>query len=206
MSASVSALLNNPAFVGLYRLAGEGDPVVTTVGALTGESAQSAEAVSDAASSGSVLVILDRIDIGEWRFDALLRRTAATGCQVVAVHSTAAEDANLSLLADRLGLVVLGISDPWQFSVDLRDLLSNSRAVMADAVLRATHAGQRAGGSVENLLSVLLNTFQRSFFLLDSSGRPMTGATCCQTLIEQLPVCCRVAGRPPRSNWTPAGS
>lgn len=77
---------------------------------------------------------------------------------------------------------------------------------MADAVLRATHAGQRAGGSVENLLSVLLNTFQRSFFLLDSSGRPMTGATCCQTLIEQLPVCCRVAGRPPRSNWTPAGS
>jgi hypothetical protein len=176
MSASVSALLNNPAFVGLYRLAGEGDPVVTTVGALTGESAQSAEAVSDAASSGSVLVILDRIDIGEWRFDALLRRTAATGCQVVAVHSAAAEDANLSLLADRLGLVVLGVSDPWQFSVDLRDLLSNSRAVMADAVLRATHAGQRAGGSVENLLSVLLNTFQRSFFLLDTSGRPMTGA------------------------------
>ncbi len=151
---------------------------MTTVGALTGgESAQSAEAVSGAASSGSVLVILDRIDIGgEWRFDALLRRTAATGCQVVAVHSTAAEDANLSLLADRLGLVVLGVSDPWQFSVDLRDLLSNSRAVMADAVLRATHAGQRAGGSVENLLSVLLNTFQRSFFLLDSSGRPMTGA------------------------------
>ena len=176
MSASVSALLNNPAFVGLYRLAGEGDPVVTTVGALTGESAQSAEAVSGAASSGSVLVILDRIDIGEWRFDALLRRTAATGCQVVAVHSAAAEDANLSLLADRLGLVVLGVSDPWQFSVDLRDLLSNSRAVMADAVLRATHAGQRAGGSVENLLSVLLNTFQRSFFLLDTSGRPMTGA------------------------------
>ncbi|GAA3163311.1 hypothetical protein GCM10020255_047540 [Rhodococcus baikonurensis] len=64
MSASVSALLNNPVFVGLYRLAGEGDPVVTTVGALTGESAQSAEAVSGAAGSGSVLVILDRIDVG----------------------------------------------------------------------------------------------------------------------------------------------
>ena len=154
MSASVSALLNNPAFVGLYRLAGEGDPVVTTVGALTGESAQSAEAVSGAASSGSVLVILDRIDIGEWRFDALLRRTAATGCQVGrCAQRLRREDANLSLLADRLGLVVLGVSDPWQFSVVIFVIFSRIRgAVMADAVLRATHAGQRAGGSVENLL------------------------------------------------------
>ncbi|MGC0362033.1 purine catabolism regulator [Rhodococcus sp. 27YEA15] len=176
MSASVSALLNNPRFGSVYRLAGSGDPVVTVVGALTAEATKSAAAISAAVGSGSVLVILDRIDTGEWTFDALLRRAVATGCQVVAVAEPAVDDSNLTLLADRLGVVVLAVTDPWRFGVELRDLLSNSRSVMADAVLRATHAGQRAGLTVENLLSVLLNTFQRPFLVLDAAGRPLIGA------------------------------
>ncbi|RII89351.1 PucR family transcriptional regulator, partial [Clavibacter michiganensis] len=83
--------------------------------------------------AGDVLVVLDRAERTTWRFDARLRRLSDRGVAAVVLDAAVAVDPATSLLAARLGIVVLACDDAWATSIALHDRLGDARAAAGRA-------------------------------------------------------------------------
>ncbi|MDO4028223.1 PucR family transcriptional regulator [Clavibacter michiganensis] len=171
----LSALLDHASLADVRRVAGAADPAVSGVrGVRMDAPADDATAgVSGGSSSGAgdVLVVLDRAERTTWRFDARLRRLADRGVAAVVLDAAVAVDPATTLLADRLGIVVLTCDDAWATSVALHDRLGDARAAAGRAALDAVSAVADAGRDPADALRAAAAMLGRPALLVDSSGR-----------------------------------
>ncbi|MWJ84041.1 PucR family transcriptional regulator, partial [Clavibacter michiganensis subsp. michiganensis] len=138
----LSALLDHSSLADVRRVAGAADPAVSGVRGVrmdvpAGDATDGVSGSSSSSSAGDVLVVLDRAERTTWRFDARLRRLADRGVAAVVLDAAVAVDPATTLLADRLGIVVLTCDDAWATSVALHDRLGDARAAAGRAALDA---------------------------------------------------------------------
>ncbi|RIJ46283.1 PucR family transcriptional regulator, partial [Clavibacter phaseoli] len=111
--------------------AGTADPAVSRVRGVRMDAPADDATTGDGASPAAqadVVVVLDRAERTTWRFDARLRRLADRGVAAVVLDAGVAVDPATTLLADRLGVVVLACDDAWATSIALHDRLGDARA------------------------------------------------------------------------------
>ncbi|MCU1529905.1 MAG: hypothetical protein JWP75_3668 [Frondihabitans sp.] len=166
-SHSLAALLDHGSLGDVERVAGSSDPSVSTLLGVRMESPD-----EDVVIAGvDIMVVLDRATRTTWRFDARLRRFADVGVSVVILDREVAIDRATTLLAERLGLVMLVCDDPWKTSIALHDRISGGRAVTSRAALDAIGAVSAAGSDPANVLDAAARSLGRSVVLVDGAGR-----------------------------------
>ena len=171
MTATVTQLLAHPALAGLRRLAGQNNPTIRAVRGFW--HAGAGPVTWEAVGTGDALVLLSTDKSGGWQFDALLRKAAEAGVEVLVLGDDTVVDAGSVLLAERLGIVILACEDPWAVGVAVRDLVGSGLALRAAAVIAAARTGRRAGDSVEDLLTSISGDLLRPVYLYDSSGHQL---------------------------------
>lgn len=115
----LSALLDHASLADVRRVAGAADPAVSGVGGVRMDAPVDDATDLEASGAADVLVVLDRAERTTWRFDARLRRLADRGVAAVVLDAAVAVDPATTLLADRLGIVVLACDDAWATSIAL---------------------------------------------------------------------------------------
>ncbi|KZC95268.1 helix-turn-helix domain-containing protein [Clavibacter tessellarius] len=163
----LSALLDHASLADVRRLAGSADPAVTRVQGVL----MDAPSDEPLPPGTDVLVVLDRTERTTWRFDARLRRLADRGVTVVVLDAAVAVDPATSLLAARLGVVVLACDDAWATSLALHDRLGDARAAAGRAALDAVTALADADRDPADTLVAATALLGRPALLVDSSGR-----------------------------------
>ncbi|MCO1655115.1 helix-turn-helix domain-containing protein [Pseudonocardia sp. S2-4] len=166
----LAALLDHPDWAGVQVLAGDPDPVeirdVRTVPDLRAEPVD---------AECALLVVAIAADRGDWHLDALLRRAGAAGAAAVLLPGRAELRRASSLLAERIGVAVLGAPDPLAVGLVATRLLRAPDQVVADLVSRTAAAGAAATGGVDGLLAELARVWRRPVWLLDGTGRRVAG-------------------------------
>ncbi|WP_214411235.1 helix-turn-helix domain-containing protein [Sphaerisporangium fuscum] len=167
---SVRRLLALPEWSGEVRvLAGSAglDAPVRTVRPVAGPGA------GGPVAGDELVVVTGRLDPGDWRVDALLRRVADAGGAGVLVPCGPPR-ATL-LLADRLGLPLLGTGgDPLDLVVAARLLLAAPEIDRARLVLAAHRAFDRPC-TPEEVVRRLRDLLGTPVGLLDDRGQPLAG-------------------------------
>ncbi|MCU1664148.1 MAG: hypothetical protein QOI36_3233 [Pseudonocardiales bacterium] len=173
-AVALRALLAHPDWSGVTVLAGDGAGDGSTV------SVREVRTVPDlradpAGAPGALLAVALSGDREDWHLDALLRRAAAAG--VVTVLLPGAEPLRLAshLLADRVGLTVLGAADPLSVALAATRLLREPDQVVAELVMRTVTACAAAPGGVDELVAELARVWRRPVWLLDGTGEVVAG-------------------------------
>jgi sugar diacid utilization regulator len=152
-------------------LAGDPDPIdirgVCTVPDLRAEPTDDARC--------ALVVVAIAADRGDWHLDALLRRAGAAGAAAVLLPGCAALRRASALLAERIGVAVLGAADPLAVGLVATRLLRAPDQVVADLVSRTAAAGASATGGVDGLVAELARVWRRPVWLLDGTGRRVAG-------------------------------
>lgn len=125
--------------------------------------------------TGALLAVVVSADRDDWRLDALLRRASAAGAGAVLLPGNQPLRRASQVLADRIGVPVLGSPDPLASAVALRRLLSEADALSAQLAIGAALAGQRAPSGVDGLLGALTTLLRRPVWLLDGAGQVIAG-------------------------------
>jgi purine catabolism regulator len=167
-AASLTALLGVPEWTGVRVLAGLTGDAGARV--LTGVRIEPTAEVPEAAVTGQLLVVLDRVDRADWRLDVLVRRARAAGVAALLLHGTEPVSRATAALADRIALPVLGSPAPLEAGLAARGLLERPAEVRARQVLRTAAACRRAGRPVDDLARELTRVLRRPVALLDRSG------------------------------------
>jgi purine catabolism regulator len=172
----LSALLDHASLADVRRVAGAADPAVSGVRGVRMDAPADDATDLDASGAADVLVVLDRAERTTWRFDARLRRLADRGVAAVVLDAAVAVDPATTLLADRLGIVVLACDDAWATSIALHDRLGDARAAAGRAALDAVSAVSGvadAGRDPADALRAAAALLGRPALLVDSSGRAL---------------------------------
>ena len=171
--ATLTALLGVPEWTGVRVLAG----LTADAGArvLTGATIVPSADVPEAPLSGQLLVVLDRVSRSDWHLDVLVRRTRAAGAAALVLHGTEPLSRATAVLADRLGLPVLGSPAPVETGLAARRLLGRTDELRARQVLRTAAACRRAGRTVDDLAREVTRVLRRPVALLDRSGHVTAG-------------------------------
>ncbi|WP_440694995.1 PucR family transcriptional regulator [Clavibacter nebraskensis] len=165
----LSALLAHASLADVRRIAGTADPAVLGVRGVLMDGPED----EDPPGTADVLVVLDRPERTTWRFDARLRRLADRGVTVVVLDASVAVDPATTLLADRLGVVVLACDDAWATSVVLHDRLGDARSAAGRAALDAVAAVASADRDPADALRAAAAVLGRPALLVDPSGRAL---------------------------------
>ena len=107
------------------------------------------------------------------QFDALLRKLADAGVEVVIVADDTVIDAGSVLLAGRLGLVALACAIPGRSGLQFVTSSGRGSRSRAAAVIAAAATGRRTGDSVEDLLNAISRDLQHPVYLYDSFGHQL---------------------------------
>lgn len=167
-------------------IAGPVSGTVTAVRGVAGVPAQVGRAISGAEDAVVLLTPVARFDA---RFDVLLRRAATSGVTLLVValeESVPPPGAGTEALADRLGVTVVGVGDPWGASVRLHELLGTGDAPAARAALAAARVGLDAGPALEDLFGRLEAELGHPLRFLDASGRALRGQAVAPTTAALL--------------------
>jgi hypothetical protein len=166
----LTALLTHPDWAGVVVLAGDPAPVligqVHTVADVRAEPADLPD---------GLLVVAVTADRADWHLDVLLRRTAAAGAAAVLLPGTAPARLATSALAERIGVVVLGSPDPLTVGLATTTVLHAADQVVADLVRRTAGAAAQTSGGIDALVDALAAVWRRPVWLLDATGRRVTG-------------------------------
>jgi hypothetical protein len=123
----------------------------------------------------ALLAVALRGNRDDWHLDALLRRAAAADVAAVLLPGTEPLRVASRLLADRVGLTVLGAPDPLAAALAATRLLHESEQVVADLVTRTAVVCAATAGGVDELVAELCRTWRRPVWLLDGSGDVVAG-------------------------------
>ncbi|MGI5131492.1 PucR family transcriptional regulator [Pseudonocardia sp. CA-107938] len=171
MSVRLTALLGHPDWAGTVVLAGDPDPVtITTVVTVTDLRAEPADA------AGALLVVALVADRDDWHLDALLRRAQAAGAAAVLLPGTEPLRQVSALLAERIGLPVLGTPDPLATGLTTTRLLLLPEQLIADLVRRTAEVCATVAHGVDVLVAELARVWRRPVWLLDGTGRRVAGS------------------------------
>lgn len=168
----VAAMLEHPSWSGVEVLAGARGKQRR----LSGGVVVSDLAARPADLRGALLVIVLSSDRTDWRLDAMLARARDAGAGAVLIAGTTPVRGSTEMLSDRLGLSLLGAMEPLAAYTALTALTGEPELVRANVVLRSVAACQRAGSSVEDVLSGLERVLQRAVALLDQGGGRVAGS------------------------------
>jgi hypothetical protein len=127
---------------------------------------------------GSALVLLTPVSRFDARFDVLLRRCSLAG--VVAIGLTPVDPLlqigpGVDELARRLNIALLEVEDPWEFSIQLHDLIGDGEVAAAHAALGIAEAGLAAGPGLDETFAALEQTLGYQVEFLDVAGRTLRG-------------------------------
>jgi hypothetical protein len=127
---------------------------------------------------GSALVLLSPVGRFDARFDVLLRRCALAG--VVAIALTPSDPLlrigpGVDELATRLGVALLEVDDPWEFSLQLHALLGDGEVSAARAAVGVAEAGFAAGPELEETFVALEQVLGYGIEFLDAAARALRG-------------------------------
>lgn len=154
-------------------------PIAGSVASVRGVAGAPAQVGRTVTGADDCVVLLTPVERFDARFDVLLRRAATSGVSLLVV-TPAAEAPSLgagtAALADRLGVTVLGTTDPWAASVRLHELIGTGDAPATRAALVAARVGLDAGPSLEDLFTRLEAELGHDLLFLDASGRALRGA------------------------------
>jgi PucR C-terminal helix-turn-helix domain/GGDEF-like domain len=129
-----------------------------------------------AASAPDVLLTVGLSgDREDWHLDALLRRAAAAEAAAVLLPGGEPLRVASRLLAERVGLTVLGAPDPLAAAMAATRLLRESDQIVAEVVARTAAACALTGGGVEELVAELATVWRRRVWLLDGHADVVTG-------------------------------
>jgi hypothetical protein len=115
-------------------------------------------------------------DREDWHLDALLRRAAAAEAAAVLLPGEAPLRMASRLLAERIGLTVLGAPDPLAAAMTATRLLRASDQVVAELVATTAAVCTATGGGVDELVAELAAAWRRPVWLLDSTGDVVAGS------------------------------
>jgi hypothetical protein len=170
MTARLGALLGHPDWAGTVLLAGDTAQVsIATVVTVTDLRAEPTDA------AGALLVVALVADRDDWHLDALLRRAQAAGAAAVLLPGTGALRRVSALLAERIGLPVLGSPDPLATGLTTTRLLQLPEQLIADLVRRTADVCATAGRGVDVLVAELARVWRRPVWLLDGLGQRVAG-------------------------------
>jgi hypothetical protein len=156
---------------------GEDGTVETVSWRLSGEA--QASRPGERARRGLALVLLTPVVRFDARFDVLLRRCALAG--VVAVALVPADPLlrlgpGVDELASRLGIALLEVADPWEFSLQLHIMIGDGAISAARAALDVAAVGLGAGPPIENTFAALESVLGYPLEFLVAAARPLRGA------------------------------
>lgn len=114
-------------------------------------------------------------DREDWHLDALLRRAAAGGAAAVLLPGKDPLRLASQLLAERVGLTVLGTPDPLAAAMAATRLLRESDQVVAALVATTASVCSATGGGVDELVAALAQAWRRPVWLLDGHGDRLAG-------------------------------
>jgi hypothetical protein len=167
------ALLRHPDWAAVTVLAApDGGPVgvpvrdVLTVADLRADVTSAGDALLAVALSG------DRED---WHLDALLRRAAAAEAAAVLLPGEEPLRVASRLLAERVGLTVLGAPQPLAAAMTASRLLRESDQVVAQLVATTAAVCSATGGGLDELVAALSGAWRRPVWLLDGAGDRLAG-------------------------------
>jgi hypothetical protein len=170
---ALHALLHHPDWAAVSVLAAPGDgpdgvPVrdVLTVADLRADVPSTPDALLAVVLSG------DRED---WHLDALLRRAAAAAAAAVLLPGAQPLRLASRLLAERVGLTVLGAPDPLAAAMTATRLLREPDQVVAALVATTAALCAATGGGVDELVAALAAAWRRPVWLLDGAGDRLAG-------------------------------
>jgi hypothetical protein len=124
---------------------------------------------------GELLVVLLAGDHTDWRIDALISRASAAGASALLLAGVEPLGRGAQLLAERLGLPVLGSSDPLAAHEYLNRVAAEPDVVRADLVLRAVTALRRTDGDLTSVLRTASVVLDRPVTLAGSDGGTLAG-------------------------------
>lgn len=180
MTARIRDLLRTPQLRDLTHLvSGARDASVVSVLGETGSVGEISRRLDAASLPGTALVLLDPLPVFDARFDVLLRRAWLAGITVVVLTPSGAPaqhlPAGVDALAARLGVVVLTVTDPWRFSVEMHAAIGDGAVSAAHAALKAASVGLNAGDSLEETMNQLEQSIGYPLELFDAAGRSIRG-------------------------------
>ncbi|WP_433559190.1 PucR family transcriptional regulator [Pseudonocardia xinjiangensis] len=166
------ALLTHPDWAGVTVLAGDG--------AGSGVTVREVRTVPDlradpAGAAGALLAVALTGEREDWHLDVLLRRAAAADVAAVLLPGTTPLRVASRLFADRVGVTVLGATDPLAVALAATRLLRESDQVVADLVTRTAATCSSAGSGVDELVAELARVWRRPVWLLDGTGEVAAG-------------------------------
>ncbi|GAA5125315.1 helix-turn-helix domain-containing protein [Pseudonocardia adelaidensis] len=170
---ALRALLHHPDWAAVTVLA---TPVGEPGGVPVRDVVTVADLRADVTSArGALLAVALSGDREDWHLDALLRRAAAA--EAAAVLLPGAEPLRVAsrLLAERVGLTVLGARDPLAAAMAATRLLRESDQVVAQLVATTAAVCSATGGGVDELVAALAAAWRRPIWLLDGAGDRLAG-------------------------------
>lgn len=123
----------------------------------------------------AVLLLLGDVPRTDWRLDALVSRAHNAGAAALVLPGHEPLRTPTALLAQRLGLPVLGVEDPIGAFETLGDLLDRSWAEVARIVLATVDACRRAGPDPEDVMDQMDGVLGRPLAVLDHAGWAVLG-------------------------------
>ncbi|HEY4420333.1 MAG TPA: helix-turn-helix domain-containing protein [Pseudonocardia sp.] len=173
---ALRALLAHPDWAGVSVLAGEAN----ALSASASVPVRDVRTVPDLRAEpsgppGALLAVALSGDREDWHLDVLLRRAGAVGIAAVMLPGAQPLRTASRLLADRVGLTVLGAGDPLAAALAATRLLRESDQVVAELVTRTAAACASVTGGVDELVAELARVWRRPVWLLDGRGEVAAG-------------------------------
>lgn len=124
---------------------------------------------------GALLVVAEEVDRDDWHLDTVVRRASAVGGAGLLLGGHAPLPAATALLAQRLGLTVLGAPEPWAVAVALHTHLALPELAAARMLTAVSTACRNAGRGVDAVVTSVGAALGRQVWLVDSAGHVVVG-------------------------------
>jgi hypothetical protein len=155
------------------RVLGGPDPVAGP--ALTGVVVMGTARQPVSPLDGALLIAAEDVERSDWHLDTLIRRTSAAGGGGLMIGGDAPLLRATALVADRLGLTVLGAPDPWAAAVALHTHLALPELAAARLLAAAATACRNAAAGVDAVIAQAALALDRDLWLVDSAGHVVAG-------------------------------
>lgn len=127
------------------------------------------------ALDGSLLVVAEDVDRDDWYLDTLIKRVSAAGGGGLMVGGETPLLRASTLVAQRLGVTVLGAPDPWAAATALHTHLALPELAAARMLAAASTACRNAAAGVDAVIAQVAAALGRDVWLVNSAGNVVAG-------------------------------
>lgn len=120
--------------------------------------------------SGRFAIVVSPVPAESWRVDALLRRVRDRGYVGIAAPGAARLDAGSRRLAERIGLLVLGVERPFELAEVTWRIAEARDALALDLIRRLATAFRYPASDLRDLLGHIASSAGYGVALLDADG------------------------------------